>query len=413
MGVMPDIMFDTSVCPIVCLRRCEVLMKKLKTAVIGVGNMGSFHAGALSEGKIENAELSSLCDIDPIKVKELSLKYPGINVYADYKEMLEKEELDCAVIAVPHYEHCEIALACFENGLHVLCEKPEAVSVTDAEKMNRAARSSGKLFSLMFNQRTDPVYAKAKELVGSGVLGERKRLTWIITNWYRTQAYYNSGSWRATWCGEGGGVLLNQAPHNLDLWQWIFGMPEKIIAKCEIGKYHNIEVEDDARIYASYKDGATAEFITSTGEFPGTNRLEMIGDRAKIVIEEGKLKLWRLECPERSFCMESTKGFAEIPTKYEEFTFPEAEEGHICILNNFTEAIINGTPLVAPGYEGINELSISNAAYLSAWTGREISIPFDTNEFDTYLKKLAESSSPREGAGSGENGAEGRWKVRW
>ncbi len=402
-----------NVSPITPFRRCEVLMKKLKTAVIGVGNMGSFHARVLAEGRIKDAMLSALCDIDPEKAKELSLSYPEIKVYTSYKEMLEKEELDCAVIAVPHYDHCEITLACLEKGLHVLCEKPEAVSVSDAEKMNLAAKSSGRVFSLMFNQRTNPVYAKAKELVASGVLGERKRLTWIITNWYRTQAYYDSGSWRATWCGEGGGVLLNQAPHNLDLWQWIFGMPEKLSARCEIGKYHNIEVEDDARIYASYKDGATAEFITSTGEFPGTNRLEMIGDRAKIVIEEGKLKLWRLDCPEREFCKESTKGFAEIPTSYEELTFPEGEEGHIAILNNFTEAITKGTPLIAPGCDGINELSISNAAYLSSWTGREISIPFDTDEFDTYLKKLAESSSLRKGAGSGEKGAEGRWKVRW
>jgi len=388
-------------------------MENLRLAVVGVGNMGSFHAEVLYSSQIENAVLVALCDTDKEKRERLALKYPDIRIYSSHKQMLEQEELDGVMVAVPHYEHCRITVDCLEKGLHVLCEKPEAVSVSQARLMNEAAERSGKVYALMFNQRTNPIYAKAKELVEAGVLGKRKRMTWIITNWYRTQAYYNSGQWRATWKGEGGGVLLNQAPHNLDLWQWIFGMPQRVRAFCSLGKYHDIEVEDDVRIFASYDDGATAEFITTTGEFPGTNRLELVGDRAKMVIENGKLKVWRLEIPERQFCFESKKGFAEIPTVYEEYEPREEREGHIAITENFVRAILKGEKLIAKGCEGINELSISNAAYLSSFGDKEISLPLCEEDFDAFLDQMKASSKDKETFSSGESDARCRWQVRW
>ena len=388
-------------------------MEKLRLAVVGVGNMGGFHADVLYRSQIENATLTALCDIDEKKREKLALKYPDVKVYATHAQMLEEAELDAVIVAVPHYEHCRVTVDCLEKGLHVLCEKPEAVSVSQARLMNEAAKKSGKVYALMFNQRTNPIYQKAKELVANGVLGKRKRMTWIITNWYRTQAYYNSGQWRATWKGEGGGVLLNQAPHNLDLWQWIFGMPQRVRAFCSIGKYHDIEVEDDVRIFASYNDGATAEFITTTGEFPGTNRLELVGDRAKMVIEEGKLKVWRLEIPERQFCFESDKGFAEIPTAYEEYELKEEKEGHIAVTENFVRAILKGEKLIANGCEGINELSISNAAYLSSFGDKEISLPLCEEDFDAFLDQMKASSKEKETFSSGESDARCRWQVRW
>ena len=238
----------------------------------------------------------------------------------------------------------------------------------------------------MFNQRTNPLYAKTREIVQSGELGELKRFVWIITNWYRTQAYYNSGSWRATWSGEGGGVLLNQAPHNLDLWQWIFGMPKRIRAFCSFGKYHHIDVEDDVTIYGEYENGATATFITTTGEAPGTNRLEISGDKGKIVIEHGKLKWWKLAIPEREFCFTATEGFISPETSYEEFSDTEPE-GHPIVLEKFAQAILNGTSMIAEGEEGLNSLSISNAAYLSAWTNDWAEIPTDEALFEKFLKE--------------------------
>lgn len=390
-------------------------MEKIRVGVIGVGNMGTFHARVLFDGEIEGACLEALCDISEKVRYRLSEQFPGIKIYNNYIDMFKEDSLDAVIVAVPHYEHAEITIAAFERGLHVLCEKPEAVALSKARLMNLAAKKSGKVYSLMFNQRTDPIYLKARELVKAGVLGEKKRLTWIITNWYRTQAYYDSGVWRATWKGEGGGVLLNQAPHNLDLWQWIFGMPQSVMADCAVAKYHNIEVEDDVRIFCRYDGGATAEFITSTGEFPGTNRLEMIGDRAKIVIEDGKLKLWRLEIPERAFCYECPEGFAQIPMTYEEYTPADAPEGHIAIIKNFIDAITKGEALIAPGIEGINELTLSNAAYLSAWKNTTVSLPFDEGEFDAFLEekiKSSKGSDSKKGTGIYED-ASSRWKVRW
>ena len=260
--------------------------------------------------------------------------------------------------------------------------------------MNEAAKKSGVKFGIMFNQRTNPMYAKAKEIVQSGQLGELKRLVWIITNWYRTQAYYDSGSWRATWSGEGGGVLLNQAPHNLDLWQWIFGMPKRVRAFCSFGKYHKIDVEDDVTIYGEYENGATATFISTTGEAPGTNRLEISGDKGKIVIEEGKLKWWKLEESEREFCFSATEGFVSPKSQYEEYSEKEPE-GHPQVLEAFAQSILNGTEMIAKGEEGLNSLSISNAAYLSSWTNDWAEIPTDEALFEKYLNDLCEKEKQK------------------
>lgn len=247
--------------------------KELRVGIVGIGNIGRVHAGCILAGKIPGMTLSALCDTDAEKRKLIKDTYPGIPVYAEHEKMFASGDTDCVIIATPHRFHPVIAADAFRAGLHVLTEKPAGVDCGSVRKMIRAAEESGKAFGIDFNQRTDPLFLKAREIVGSGQLGVPKRLVWIITNWYRSQAYYDSGDWRATWDGEGGGVLLNQAPHNLDLWQWIFGMPSKIRAFCHEGRYHDIPVEDDVTLYAEYGNGASAVFITTTGEYPGTNRL--------------------------------------------------------------------------------------------------------------------------------------------
>ena len=259
--------------------------------------------------------------------------------------------------------------------------------------MNEAAKQSGKLFGIMYNQRTNPLYQKARQLVQSGELGELKRCIWIITDWYRSQAYYNSGGWRATWAGEGGGVLLNQCPHNLDLWQWIFGMPSRIRASCYVGKYHDIEVEDDVTIYAEYPNGATGSFITTTAECPGTNRLEISGDRGKVVIEDNKLTFWKLSVPERKFCFETDKIFGTPEATAEEFPLEGKIPMHVGILNNYVDALLDGSALLAPGEEGINGLTISNAAFLSSWEGdRWVELPLDEDHYYEQLQQRIRTS---------------------
>jgi predicted dehydrogenase len=266
----------------------------------------------------------------------------------------------------------------------------------------------------MFNQRTNKLYAKAREIVRSGELGELKRLVWIVTNWYRTQAYYDLGSWRATWKGEGGGVLLNQAPHNLDLWQWIFGMPSRVRAFCEFGKYHNVAIEDDVTIFGEYDNGAVATFITTTGEAPGTNRLEISGDKGKIIIEGGKLKWWKLETPEREFCFTCEKGMAMPKTEYEEFA-DEGVNGHATVLEAFARSVLYGEDMIADGREGLNSLSISNAAYISSWTNEYADIPVDEEIFEKHLAELCanESNVQKHEVSEPAEGMRERWKVRW
>lgn len=391
-------------------------MKQVRFGIVGIGNMGTAHSICLASGKIEGASLAAVCDISPVRLEYCREKYPHVLCFEDWHALVACDEIDAVLISVPHRLHAEIALAALRAGKHVLVEKPVDVSITKAAELNRVAAESDRVFGIMFNQRTNELFARARQMVQGGELGELKRSVWVITNWYRTQRYYDSGSWRATWAGEGGGVLLNQAPHNLDLWQWICGMPSSVTAFCDTAKYHRIEVEDDVTIFARYANGATGTFITSTGEYPGTNRLEIAGDRGKIVLENGKLKWWKLNVPEREFCFNDKDGSPNVETEYIEITAEHKEAAHAGILQNFTNSVLYGESLLAPGIEGINELTISNAAYLSTWKGNiPVEIPFDSREFDRLLAVRAENSksAAKQEKTSEAQGYLPRWEVRW
>ncbi len=391
-------------------------MDTLKTVVIGIGNMGFAHASCIVNGEIEGLSLVAVCDTDEQKLNLFSEVHTNITVFSDYKALIDSKIIDCVIIATPHPLHAEIATYALEKGLHVMLEKPADISVSKVKILNEVAEKSGKVFGVMFNQRTNPLFRKAREIVKSGALGELKRTVWIITNWYRTQKYYDSGEWRATWSGEGGGVLINQCPHNLDLWQWICGMPQSVTAFCDVAKYHDIEVEDDATIFTRYENGATGVFITSTGENPGTNRLEISGSKGKIVIENGVLKWWKLGTDEREVCKNSAESFVKIDYDYTEIKQEEKESAHRGILRNFTNAVLFGEELLSPGTDGIFELTLSNAAYLSSWKGgTEIKLPFNTEEFDLKLSKLAESSEKRKNTAnfSSDSKYKSRWEVNW
>lgn len=391
-------------------------MKVVNAAVIGIGNMGSAHAACIAENKINGMTLAAVCDISEEKLALFSEKYPKVKCYRHYEELFDDKICDSVIIAVPHPLHAEIAVKALEMGLHVMLEKPADISISKVEWLNQAALKSGKVFSVMFNQRTNPLFTKARDIVKSGQLGELKRTVWIITNWFRTQSYYDSGSWRATWAGEGGGVLLNQAPHNLDLWQWICGMPESVTAFCDIAKYHNIEVEDDVTIFTRYANGATGVFMTSTGEYPGTNRLEISGDLGKIVLENGFLKWYKLKQSASEVIAESPQSFAQIDYDYEEISQDEPEASHRGILQNFANAILEGEELIAPGTDGIYELTLSNAAYLSQWQGNSaVALPFDNALFDRLLaqKKMSSHYHGAELAGKENMSYLPRWQVRW
>lgn len=363
-------------------------MDKVKLGIIGIGNMGSGHIGNLLKDLVPEIELTAVADIREARRAWAKETLPeSVAIFEDGDSLIDSGTCDAVLIAVPHYDHPTLAIKAFEKGLHVMCEKPAGVYTRQVREMNEAAAKTDKVFGMMFNQRTNHVYRKMKELVSSGDYGKIKRVNWIITDWYRTQAYYNSGGWRATWAGEGGGVLLNQCPHNLDLLQWICGLPVKVQAFCHNGKWHDIEVEDDVTAYLEFENGATGVFITSTADAPGTNRFEVTMEKGKLVCENDTLSLYELEVNEREHCFTSKEGF-EKPAGHEVKVETDGENlQHVGVLRAFAANILRGEPLVARGEEGINGLTLSNAMHLSSWLGKPVEIPFDE---DLFLEKLNE-----------------------
>ena len=293
-------------------------MDKVKIGIIGYGNMGSGHVRKLKAGKVNGMEVTAVCDILEERREAVRQSYPDIAVFDDAEKLYQSGLCDTVLIAVPHYSHPPLAIQAFAHNLNVIIEKPAGVYTKQVKEMNEAAAKSDKLFGIMYNQRMNPVYQKLREMIQRGDLGHIKRITWIITDWYRPQAYHDSSTWRSTWKDEGGGALINQNPHQLDLWQWMFGMPDRIYARASFGKYYNIEVEDDVMAYFEYDNGTTGEYITSTGEAPGTNRLEVACDMGKVVIEKNKLVFYRNVISEREFNKINTQPFG-VPECWPEF----------------------------------------------------------------------------------------------
>ncbi len=366
-------------------------MDKVRVAVIGIGNIGNLHLQLISQ--IPQFELVAVCDIVPEKANAAAEKY-GVKAYYDSNKLLADKVVDAVTIGTPHYDHTTIGIAALNSGHHVLVEKPISVHKADAERLIAAHKANpDRVFAAMFNQRTDPYYKKIKEMVDDGALGQFLRINWIITNWFRPQAYYDSGGWRATWGGEGGGVLLNQCPHNLDLLQWICGMPEKVYGFCGIGKRHQIEVEDEVTAYMEYPGGCTGLFITTTGEAPGTNRFEIAGDNGKLVYEGSQIVWTRNLVPSQEFLRTSTESFARPPSEVETFTFDGHGGQHGEIMENFAQAILTGAPLIAPAEEGINSVVLANAMLYSAFTGGPVALPLDGAAYEAKLKELIAGST--------------------
>lgn len=371
-------------------------MEKIKLGIIGVGNIGVTHSKNIIGGHTKLVDLVAVCDIAPDRRTWAEKNLPGVKVFDNATEMMKSGLIDSVLIAVPHYDHPRLAIEAFSYGLNVYNEKPAGVYTKQVLEMNEAAKKAGKVFSMGFNQRTRPPFQKVRKLVQSGQLGHIKKVIWIATDWYRPQAYHDSCSWRSTWKGEGGGTIINQNPHNLDLFQWIFGMPSKILSMNDYGKYYNIEVEDDVSAFFKYDNGTVGIYTTSTGEAPGTNRLEISCDMGKIVCEFGKITFWRNVESEREFNKNFDGVFGtpecwkcEIPTKDED------RPQHAILLDNFADAILHGKELLAPGLEGINEMTIANAIYYSDWLGNKwVDVKnFDHDGFYNALQdKVAKST---------------------
>ena len=374
--------------------KAEMTQKPVRFGVIGIGNMGSVHARNIPT--LRNCRLAAVCDCDQAAFDRLDPALrAAVRCYAAAEELCRDPEVDVVLIAVPHYFHVDMAIEAMRNGKHVLVEKPIAVHKADAERLlAESAKHPELVRSLMFNQRTLAAHVKVKRMLERGELGRLRRVCWCVTNWFRTQHYYDSGDWRASWRGEGGGVLLNQCPHQLDLFQWFFGMPERVRASAKLGKYHDIEVEDEVNAYMEYADGMTANFITGTGESPGVNRLEIIGERGLLTLENGQIRFRRNEVETSEFSRTAKSSFA--PPEFWECTVPTGPDlygaGHRTIIENVAAAVLGEAELIAPLEEGIRGLELGNAMLYSGLNDVTVTLPLDSRAYAEMLEKLVRSS---------------------
>ena len=387
-------------------------MDTVRFGVVGLGNMGTYHCNYLDS--MPGARLTAICESDAAKLDAATEKFPGAQRFERWQEMLASKTIDAVLIATPHYQHPDIAVAAFDHGLHVLCEKPAAVTVKESRRMTDAAARHPELkFAMNFQMRANPVLRKLRDLIHGGDLGEISRITWIVTNWFRTNSYYSSGGWRATWAGEGGGVLINQCPHNLDQLQWLTGMmPRRVTAVAFIAKTHPIEVEDEVSAIMEYDNGAIGHFVTTTGEAPGTDRLEIAGDKGKIVSEGGKLFFKMNRQGVREFRETSKQSFAvpeswdvEVPVSKGEFA-----DNTKTMTQNFVNAVLRGEPLIAPGGEGAKGLEIGNAMLMAGLTRAPVELPLDGDAFEAFLGELTKKYGGRkqlQPAGAGGGGSAG------
>ena len=365
-------------------------MDNVRLGIVGLGNMGKAHLHNIRSGKVPGLRVTALCE----SFGTLPQLLEGESAFTDVKQMIRSGRIDAILICTPHFSHTTIGIEALSAGLHVLVEKPISVHKADCERLIAAHTDKSKTFAAMFNMRTNATFKKVKDLIESGEIGDVRRVHWEVTDWFRTNYYYATGGWRGTWKGEGGGVLMNQCPHNLDLFQWLFGMPQRVRGFCQFGRFHQIEVEDDVTAIMQYDNGTTATFVTSTGEAPGVNRLEISAENGRLTVTNGKhIHFQRNRVPMSKFCMETEAAFA-MPESWS-IDIPEDETGgqHIEILQNFTAAILKGEKLLSPAEEGIRSVELANSILLSAWNDCTIDLPMDASEYEKLLTEKGEKST--------------------
>ena len=368
-------------------------MNTVRLGLIGLGNIGQHHFGYLTAGKVNRAELVAVSDAVASKLE----RYRPLKTFTDGEELIRSGLVDAVIIATPHYQHTSLGITALKHGVHIMVEKPISAHKADAERLIATHKRNPKLvFAGMFQLRTEPRYLKIKKLIQSGELGQFVRMSWIMTDWFRTEAYYASGGWRATWKGEGGGVLLNQCLHNLDAMQWLLGMPARVRGFCQLGRFHEIEVEDSVSAYLEYPTGATGTFVSSTGEAPGTNRFEIVGTRGKVLLEPDHLEFTRNDADMLEFSRTAKLGFAKPEVWNVQIPFENAPNGHATLMQNFVNAILDGEPLIAPGEEGIHSVELANVILYSSLIDQTVELPMDSAAYEKKLNQLiAESKTQK------------------
>jgi predicted dehydrogenase len=366
-------------------------MKAVRLGVIGLGNIGSHHAEYLLAGKVKRCELKAVCARSADKL--VSYQKRGLRIFDDGGELIRSGEVDAVIIATPHYQHTALGMAALQAGLHVMVEKPISAHKADAERLLAVRRKHPRqVFAAMFQMRAEPRYAKIKKMITDGGLGQIVRFSWIVTEWFRTEAYYASGGWRATWKGEGGGVLINQCLHQLDMLQWLLGMPARVRSFVQLGRFHKIEVEDNVTAYMEFPSGATGVFVSTTGEAPGTNRFEIAGEMGKLLLENDKLTFVRNEISMFGQSKSAKLGFQKPAVWNIEIPFSNEPAQHATLTQNFIDSILDGVPLTAPGEEGIHSIELANVLLYSGLMNQTIELPLDSAAYEKKLNELIAAS---------------------
>ncbi len=366
-------------------------MTEVRVGIIGVGNIGRHHAGYLLEGRVKRARLVGLCRV--AAHEEAAYAGRGLKLYPNAEAMIRSGDVDAVIVATPHYQHVTLGIEALQAGRHLMVEKPIAAHKADAERLIATAAAHPELvFGAMFQLRVEPRYLKLRQLITSGELGRLMRVSWINTDWFRTDAYYASSGWRATWKGEGGGVLINQCLHNLDTLQWLMGMPSRVRGFCQLGRYRDIEVEDTVTAYLEWAGGATGTFVSTTAEAPGTNRLEVVGSRGRAVLENDRLLFDRNEVDAIEFNRTSKSGFAKPETWRIEIPIGNAPFAHAQLMQAFVDAILDGGAPLVPGAEGLHSIELANAILGSSLEDRTIEMPLDGAAYESRLAELIAAS---------------------
>ncbi|VGO19288.1 Gfo/Idh/MocA family protein [Pontiella sulfatireligans] len=366
----------------------------MKIGIIGLGNIGRVHAKNIQDGLVENCEIVAVAN-QPIESMD-DFKAQGIACFDDGSALIKSGLVDAVLIALPTALHAPLGIQALEAGLHLMMEKPLACHKAEGERILAAQQRDDQIVSLMMNQRTHPCYVKIKQWIDDGALGELQRVSWTMTNWFRPEIYYQSSAWRATWKGEGGGVLMNQCPHNIDVLQWLVGMPSKIRAHCSFGKYHDIEVEDEVNAYFEFPNGATGQFCASTGEAPGSNRLEIVGDLGTVITDGNEAKLICNSESVSAFSRSTDEMFGCPETSEKVFQPLEAVNQHAAILNNFVKATRGEAELIAPAVEGLRSLELAGAMIYSSWINDAVELPLDSEAYEAAINEKIAQSKPRE-----------------
>jgi len=361
-------------------------MNPVRFGIVGVtGVIGGTHIRAIRQ--TEGAELAAVTDLNLAAAQRVASE-ARCELLKNFDWLIKRADIDVVCLCTPHALHAEQAIAALKSRKHVLTEKPMAVTVADADKMIAASEKYDRKLGVVFQYRFRPSVLAARALLQRGQLGQLYRVT-VVHAAFKTQYFYDAAAWRGTWKGGGGGVLINQAPHYLDLLAYLVGMPTRVAAWNRT-LTHRIEVEDTASALMEFPGGAQGFAHFNTVQAPGESRIEIVGDRGTLRIEDNDVRLFQPEIPLRQFAQTDRSHIYAYPRTAEvRVPLASSEATHATVLQDFIDAVRHNRPPACDGQEGRKSLEIGNAMLLSSFSGKPVELPVKRPSIRRLIKRLA------------------------